>query len=592
MSRRAAQQQLSASARTCALLLAAAIWLAVAPGAAAQPTTYTRVLAPGVTLRQTITQDPRPLVVTAIEADLQAPGVTLKCVPAQVRPNDNGPLRRRETASTLASRVGALVAVNGAYFTPAGDTVGLAVSDGELLSAPYPNRACAGWDASGRALMDVVTMQATVAAGGAVCQMSGINRQRKPGELVLYTPRFGATTNTDAAGSEAVITGVSLPFRPGRTIGTVSQVRSFAGACPIPSDGVVLSGSGPAGDFIRGLKVGDSVEISVSLRGASGTSWSAVRQAVCGGPFLVRDGKLLVDAAAERIAADVAIGRHPRTMLGVKPDGHVLLVAVDGRQSASAGLSLQEAAQLMMSLGATNAMNLDGGGSTSAAVRGIVVNSPSGGKERPVANCLTLWGQFQTPAEPPKLSITPTSATVESGQSLSFQLLGTGPDGQPLPIRPDDVVWGTQGGIGLADQGGRLTGIKAGRGQVVAWANGATATAEVTVVPGKPAIITGKAVPDPTSPQRFNVSITVTDANGNPIPGVTVAFTTDAGGQPAPATGTTDATGRAFTCVEWPANASAAHTVTASCPGIQPRAIVCAAPPSPATKASTSAMNQ
>lgn len=118
-------------------------------------------------------------------------------------------------------------------------------------------------------------------------------------------------------------------------------------------------------------------------------------------------GTLLVEAgkntgATARVAPNV---RHPRTAAGVTADGHTLiLLAIDGRQPAhSVGVTLPELADLMIELGAHDALNLDGGGSTSFYLRradgSVVTNQPSGGKWRPVANHLGIW--INAPAAPP-----------------------------------------------------------------------------------------------------------------------------------------------------------------------------------------------
>lgn len=118
-------------------------------------------------------------------------------------------------------------------------------------------------------------------------------------------------------------------------------------------------------------------------------------------------GTLLVEAgkntgATARVAPSV---RHPRTAAGVTADGHTLiLLTVDGRQPAhSVGVTLPELADLMLELGAADALNLDGGGSTSFYLRradgSVVTNRPSAGKWRPVANHLGLW--ISATAAPP-----------------------------------------------------------------------------------------------------------------------------------------------------------------------------------------------
>jgi exopolysaccharide biosynthesis protein len=80
--------------------------------------------------------------------------------------------------------------------------------------------------------------------------------------------------------------------------------------------------------------------------------------------------------------------RNPRTIVGTTADGKILFVTIDGRQTTSVGTTLRETAAVAQSLGITDAVNLDGGGSTTMAVAGQVVNKPSGGTERSVGDAL------------------------------------------------------------------------------------------------------------------------------------------------------------------------------------------------------------
>ena len=114
------------------------------------------------------------------------------------------------------------------------------------------------------------------------------------------------------------------------------------------------------------------------------------------GPRLLRGGRVAVTARVEGFAPPQApafygtfvAARQPRTLAGVRADGKLLLVTVDGRRPGwSTGMTLPEAARLMRSLGAREALNLDGGGSSTMTVRGQVVNRPSDRTgERPVSN--------------------------------------------------------------------------------------------------------------------------------------------------------------------------------------------------------------
>ncbi|MBU5626655.1 phosphodiester glycosidase family protein [Oscillibacter sp. MSJ-2] len=121
---------------------------------------------------------------------------------------------------------------------------------------------------------------------------------------------------------------------------------------------------------------------------------SDLQQAVGGGPWLVKEGEV----------QEVEDQRHPRTAVGIKEDGSILLVVADGRSSVSAGLTFVELARYMKDLGAVEALNLDGGGSSAAVVKNPdtyaleVKNVPSDGTERPVGNTLLVIDADSTSA--------------------------------------------------------------------------------------------------------------------------------------------------------------------------------------------------
>jgi hypothetical protein len=109
------------------------------------------------------------------------------------------------------------------------------------------------------------------------------------------------------------------------------------------------------------------------------------------GPLLVHDGRSVVDAADEegfsagaaQFDSDITVGRYPRCALGVG-DGELLAVCCDGRRSGvDAGLELAELARLMVSFGAREAINLDGGGSATLVHRGHLLNRPYSNPDQP-----------------------------------------------------------------------------------------------------------------------------------------------------------------------------------------------------------------
>lgn len=95
------------------------------------------------------------------------------------------------------------------------------------------------------------------------------------------------------------------------------------------------------------------------------------------GPALLRGGEVRINDVVNGFTADTSTERQPRTVAGIKEDGSLLLAVFDGRTSASAGVTLREVAMLLRELGAVDAMNLDGGGSSTMVVRDRLFNRPS-----------------------------------------------------------------------------------------------------------------------------------------------------------------------------------------------------------------------
>lgn len=122
-----------------------------------------------------------------------------------------------------------------------------------------------------------------------------------------------------------------------------------------------------------------------------------VRHAVAGGPLLVAEGEISITSDEEVFFGSAIPGIHPRTAAGVDRDGNLLLLVVDGRQRDSRGVDLVELANLMLDLGAVEAMNLDGGGSSTLVVGGELVNRPAGAAaQREIMSALTIHQKATT----------------------------------------------------------------------------------------------------------------------------------------------------------------------------------------------------
>jgi exopolysaccharide biosynthesis protein len=297
-----------------------------------------------------------------------------------------------ETVSAMAQRHGAIAAVNGGYFrttgTYRGDSIGTLRVDGTLWSEPDRARSSVGFVRAGattRLLIGNVTWQASLVGGGATHRIDGINRPRAADELIVFTPSFHRTTLTDQSGVEVIV-------RAGR----VAEIREDAGSSVIPADGFVVSASGTARRWVaRRLRKGGSVTVRQRLVRAEPSpnhAWDSAEDILGGGPTIVTAGRVDITDKRESMIPTFASALHPRTAIGSTSDGRILLVVVDGRQPGlSVGMSLPEVARLMIDLGATEAMNLDGGGSSTMVVQGKVVNHPSDPTgERPVSDAIIV----------------------------------------------------------------------------------------------------------------------------------------------------------------------------------------------------------
>ena len=286
-----------------------------------------------------------------------------------------------ETVADIASRHRAIAAINAGFFLlPTGDPSGIFKLDGQLVSDTRRQRGAVGIIPTGDGPQLIfgrvsATMSLKIrrrARPDTRVDIAGVDTVRRPGRLALFTAAYHVHTDTAAGGLEWVITGRPL---------TVAGPPASGGRTPIPKDGFVLSYGGPrAPGPLQSLRQGTQVDLETRYQSVEGSvrDWARARDIVGGAGLLVREGRVPDDWMIEDLASGFAETRHPRTMIGTHGDGSVWLVTVDGRQpQLSAGMTLFELRRLARTLRFTNALNLDGGGSTTMWVDGAIVNSPS-----------------------------------------------------------------------------------------------------------------------------------------------------------------------------------------------------------------------
>ena len=385
-----------------ALLLALGACAAAPPAVrpAAPDSMRTRQLAPGVEYRRMwLAQG--PWMVHLVEVAPWACGVEFRTAKAQERVV--GRAEPREMARRAEAALGrpVLAAINGDFFSydPAGVPEGPQVSDGEVVKGnggyreALEDRRLRQQPAFGVAAGTPFLSEAWLAGGlraprGFTAPLQRVNPVRPTAELALYNHFIGERTPADTSAVAVTVRLLPRGALDGDSVrGVVTAVEQ--GGAAIPADGVVLVGRGRGGIFLRGLlAAGDTVAWLLGWSGPPGRP-----QELLGGyPMLLRSGAPV--AEEEGLRPPFSATRHPRSAVALRPDGTVLLVAVDGRAPGhSAGMSLQELAAFLRTLGATEALNLDGGGSTALVLGDSVVSRPSDAAgERPVANALLLLG--------------------------------------------------------------------------------------------------------------------------------------------------------------------------------------------------------
>lgn len=405
------------------VLLFAAIVSARA-GAQRADSLSTRALAPGVTYRRLV-RSGGPWIVHVVTVDLRRGDLTLH----HVRAHDQ--LRTRERPSDMVKRREAagdrvLAAVNADFFDlKSGGNENNQVIAGEwwkgvkVTESPFDTfdnaHAQFGLDSANHPLLDRFLFEGEARTAKAAFPLITLNAvPTGPEGATLYTARFGAKVPAEVArpaqesGYDPDNPPGAVPLPPVRTVAEAplvqvgwragrlmfvrrGAVRTTSGG-DIPTDGAVLVGYGRTARDVAGLGEGDT--LTVSLWPIPRPPRAPLALLVGGWPRILRNGRNIAanSALEEGTIASNAMGRHPRTAIGFSRDSATLfLVTVDGRSAKSVGMTTVELADLLIDLGAWQAMNFDGGGSTTMVVQDSVVNSPTDPTgERAVGDALLL----------------------------------------------------------------------------------------------------------------------------------------------------------------------------------------------------------
>lgn len=295
---------------------------------------------------------------------------------------------RRETSLTAKANE-ALAATNGDFGVQAGRPVHVFAQDGDLVQSSGAGGPLFGLSRDEHdAFAGIPRLQITVTNvdSGQTLALDRWNRGRPdPGEIVAHSP-LGGTLELPPPHMCSVRLLPQGPPTPDGEGGVIRDYVVDAATCAAESmqrnGGIVLSAA-PATDEATQLL---ALTPATRMRVRWALGWDGVFDVIGGGPILVQDNQIVTGPCSSAFCR-----RNPRTAIGWTSSGRVLLVVIDGRQPRwSVGASLGELARLMRDLGAVQAMNLDGGGSSTMWVDGEVVNRPSDGMERKVSTAMLV----------------------------------------------------------------------------------------------------------------------------------------------------------------------------------------------------------
>lgn len=360
-----------------------------------------------------------------------------------------------------------------------------------------------------------------VSDGSVTQEFQGINVAPADGQITLFMPQYDTDTNTDNTVTEVVL-DMSRPSllmpTPSMCTGVVKQIRQNAGSTPLQFDQVVLSAKGSAATTLLAYAtVGDTIGISQEIHSYDTScatpvslDWTKTYGAISGNFVFLRNGNIMPTTNPGLTNDD------PRTAIGYNAD-YIFFLVVDGRSVQSIGMSTDDMGVFFRdTLGATDAVNQDGGGSSTMVVNGTVVNDPSDGSQRSVANGMLMCNLFAR-------SLSTTYAANDGVQANTTASVRLGP-GTNYAVSTT-VAANTQGTV----QEHALKGVaakatnwwKVAFGSTVGWVDEAQISAYAAPTTCHVDSIVLSTVTS-AGKKKGRATVTIKDNNGGPVANATV----------------------------------------------------------------------
>lgn len=375
----------------------------------------------------------------------------------------------RSNVRDMVNVSGAIAGVNGDYFNyqPHPSTLGMIVNDGKLISSaqegknklPVFYQSSAGDSQLGYIDQSVDILNQLT---GAKYHVSGFNKAYGGYKyLSLLTRDWGKKSfGAKAANMTEVLV----------ENGVVADIRTNGEPFDIPEDGYVLSQNNSP---LASLTLGTPLELQVT----SNVDYKGLKFAMGGGSIILKNGVAMQTNIINK-------GRHPRTGIGVTQDGSkIVIITVDGR-NGYAGLTQKEFGEIFKSFGCYNAMNLDGGGSTTmvkktkAMDKAEIINKPSGGTPRAVVSGVGVFSS-DNPGAVARIELDLDTDKAFPGVPVAYSIKAY--DASNNPVRVDANAVSASATNGASCMNGSFIGAAEGTSQVTVSYQGASDTKNIEV---------------------------------------------------------------------------------------------------------------
>jgi len=408
-----------------------------------------------------------------------------------------------------------VAAINGDFWGKKHMPISLFVDDGTIFKGPHPHRSVFLLDDQGIPHIKRVKMEISLNANNQTLPVNDINPLEPKEDALLFNSRYGEKIEFNSPRNIFILKKIGKEFLPNKALEIlVTDVLSGITNHDLHTGTLILAVKPESSlPYQKALRKNSRAILNAKLDGFD----KPVVLAIGGTPRLIRDGNISIEYEQEKIRESFSTTRHPRTALGISRDRKtVFLVTVDGRQPKhSIGIDLENLAAYLKDLGAWDALNLDGGGSTTMWVRYQITNRPSDASGPRICSNSLLVTSSALPGAPASLDLHHENLVLAPGVTMNFEPDVFDAHYNPLDIPAHALKWELSGNIGVIDQADFHADTNEGKGSITVSLPGTPLSDTVSVEIAKPEkiLVSPKVVMMSTN-ESLKIDISALSHNG------------------------------------------------------------------------------